>query len=124
MNRLDLQRLTEVLAQPDPPDLRGLAQGEVMSQLRPFTVALPHSGSGRDRHYLEPLAAGHEAFWQGRPISANPLIGGPAREWTSGWRRAQAELIARSGQDPWALSRTERLRLLRTHRPADMADGA
>ena len=23
MNRLDLQRLTEVLAQPDPPDLRG-----------------------------------------------------------------------------------------------------
>ena len=91
-----------------------------MSQLRPFTVALPRSESGVARNYLEPRASGREAFWRGRPISANPLIGGPAREWTSGWISAQAELIARSGQDPWALSRPERLKLLREHCPADM----
>jgi hypothetical protein len=40
---------------------------------------------------LQPLAIGLNAFWQGRPIWANPFAGEPAREWTTGWQSGLAE---------------------------------
>jgi hypothetical protein len=91
-----------------------------MSQLRPLVVAAAAPMLHGDQSYLEPAAAGRAAFWQGRSISANPLVGAPAREWTSGWKQAHAALVMQSGQDAWAVSRTERLRLFRVYRPVDV----
>ena len=88
-----------------------------MSQLRSLAVAPMLNG---DRSYMEPAAAGRAAFWQGRPVCANPHVGGPAREWTSGWKRAQAALVTQPGQDAWALSRAERMGLFRLYRPVDV----
>ena len=94
-----------------------------MSQLRSFVVASAGPMPKGNRGYLEPAAAGREAFWRGRPIAANPLIDGPAREWANGWKAARTELTAQSGQDVWTIGREERLRLLRTYRPVDVPKG-
>ena len=50
------------------------------------------SGSRLSSSYIEPRAAGHEAFLRGLPVWANPLMGATAREWTAGWKQAQAEV--------------------------------
>ena len=43
------------------------------------------------QHNLEPTMRGLYAFRLGQPISANPLIGVAAREWTAGWKRGLAQ---------------------------------
>jgi hypothetical protein len=76
--------------------------------------------SRADLQNLEPLALGRYAFWQGRPITVNPLIGPAAREWAVGWRRGLTELMAclpPDQQDVQALPTTEQRRLLRVHCP-------
>jgi len=73
---------------------------------------------------LEPFALGRYAFWQGRPISTNPLIGQAAREWTIGWRRGLTELVALVPPDQQqavqALPAAEQRRLVRLHCPSDI----
>jgi hypothetical protein len=44
------------------------------------------------QHNLEPAMRGLYAFRLGQPISANPLIGQAAREWTAGWKRGLAQV--------------------------------
>jgi len=46
---------------------------------------------------LLPHAAGHDAFWSGKPIWVNPLMGERAREWAAGWRQGLDELCRRCG---------------------------
>jgi hypothetical protein len=71
--------------------------------------------------YMEAHASGHEAFWHGRPIWANPFVGVPAREWTAGWKRGAAEFdVLNGGQAP--TSDGDRMRLLKRHRPLDVAE--
>jgi hypothetical protein len=69
----------------------------------------------------EPEAAGRDAFWLDRPIWTNPLTGGPAREWTAGWKRGAAELEARRGGLALPTSASARQRLLNRYRPEDVA---
>jgi hypothetical protein len=76
-----------------------------------------------DLQNLEPLALGRYAFWQGRPIAANPLIGQAAREWAVGWRRGLTELVAcvpPDQEDVQALPAAVQCRLLRIHCPNDV----
>ena len=70
--------------------------------------------------YLEPYAAGREAFWHGRPIWANPLTGNAAREWTDGWKKGFGELVARTGEIALPSSAAEMRVRLAAHRPDDI----
>jgi hypothetical protein len=69
---------------------------------------------------LEPSALGRYAFWQGRPIEANPLSGRAAREWTAGWKGAFADLATRAPQAFQAVPAGVQRQLLRTHCPTDV----
>jgi hypothetical protein len=71
----------------------------------------------------EPNALGREAFWKGRPIWANPLVGHAARAWTAGWRQGLAELTTHSGQTDLPESGAERRHLLTRHLPPDIGIG-
>jgi len=76
-----------------------------------------------DSQNLEPRALGRYAFWQGRPITVNPLVGPAAREWAEGWKRGVTELAARlpqDQQDVQALPAAVPYRLLRRHCPSDV----
>jgi hypothetical protein len=76
-----------------------------------------------DLQNLEPLALGRYAFWQGRPIAVNPLVGVAAREWAVGWRRGLTELISRvpaDQPDVQTLSTASLGRLLRAYCPPDI----
>jgi hypothetical protein len=84
-------------------------------------VLRPSSASAFTNDYTEARAAGREAFWHGRPIWANPLIGGPARDWTAGWKRGATELAARRSESKLPTSASELRQLLTLHRPDDVA---
>jgi hypothetical protein len=76
-----------------------------------------------DLQNLEPLALGRYAFWRGRPITVNPLVGPAAREWAAGWRRGLTELAAclpPDQQDVQSLPAAVQDRLLRRHCPNDV----
>src|SRR4029077_8969550 len=62
-----------------------------------YTATTPLYRPGRVE--LLPQAMGRDAFWQGRPIWANPFAGDPARQWSAGWHSGVAELRARSGKE-------------------------
>jgi hypothetical protein len=79
------------------------------------------SQTSRLHNEQEPQAAGRDAFWLGRPIWTNPLTGGPAREWTAGWKRGVAELEALRGGLALPTSDKVRQRLLDRYRPEDVA---
>jgi len=68
----------------------------------------------------EPRAAGREAFWAGRSICSNPLIGHAAREWKEGWNVGLAEFVALSDRSALPPSALERRRLLNKYRPDDI----
>jgi hypothetical protein len=72
------------------------------------------------RNLQEPTSAGREAFWEGRPVWANPLTGVAARAWKAGWTQGQTELSTRAGESALTTSADEFRKLLRQHRPADI----
>jgi hypothetical protein len=47
----------------------------------------------RDREGQTASWRGVIAFWSGRPVCVNPEVGNEAREWTRGWRQAEAALL-------------------------------
>jgi hypothetical protein len=79
----------------------------------------PRGRTERVRLELNPDAAGVEAFWDGRPIWANPLTGEPARQWAAGWKTALRDLTARCGDIDPSISEDSMkwLALLRANRP-------
>jgi hypothetical protein len=78
------------------------------------------SASKWSHDILEPRATGREAFWRGRSIGANPLVGDAAREWRDGWCQGLVDFAARTGQSALPSSARERQRLLNSHRPEDI----
>jgi hypothetical protein len=52
------------------------------------------------QHNLEPAMRGLYAFRLGQPVSANPLIGQAAREWTAGWKRGLAQVSQPAAAEP------------------------